>query len=356
MINFDNELVRKFINNEELGDYTRKELSDNVDFMRAVFSYSKDFKYFYSCSARLREDIDFVKGLITKSNDKDFISNIARCYLATANDEIDKLEVSITAEQKLPYEDGTEFRYINVTSYYDTKDKIAKEDADNPDFEAMLRDKFPRMMVSCNGNETILNYYARMMVAEVFDANENAFFKYLDEDFESIANYTDEYIAIRYIREYDSGLAEYLCDHFEPLRQVIFAIEKKRELDGDDSIHRLESVNDVVHEYMVKAGQERHEEELLYHVLRKGGLAVRYAYANHMPLDEIMDGMEDDEDIESLILNDRELKEAELNIKKIIALEVYSNERVDVDSMIRESIKRLKLGLSDDNPDNGTDE
>lgn len=358
MYNID--LIKKFINPyEDLGNYSREELSDNQEFMLEVFKYSEEYRLFYSCSERLRKDLSFIKQLIAKSNNKNFITNMTRCFLATSDNEIDKLDLSITAESLLPPDDEEtkDFRYINVTSYFDVKARIAREDLDNPDLEAILEDKFPRIMELCNNNETVLNYYARMMIDEIYHWDENLFFKYLSDEFDSISKYTDEYIAIKYVSEYDAGLGKYLTKHFEPLRRLVMLIERKREYNGDTSIDRFKPMNDVVHEYMTKIGKGNREEELLYYILRKSGHAVRYAFANQMLLDEVINsGRENDDDLEYAILNDRELEEVVSNIKKIMITEVFQNKRVNVDKMIKESNKRLKLGLSDNNPDNNSDD
>lgn len=357
MYNID--LIKKFINYEDLGNYSREELSDNQNFMLEVFKYSEEYRLFHSCSERLRKDLSFIKQLIATSNNKNFITNITRCFLATSDNDIDKLDLSITAESLLPPDDEEtkDFRYINVTSYFDAKAKIEREDLDNPDLEAILEDEFPRIMELCNNNEIILNYYARMMINEIYHGDDDLFFKYLNDEFDSISKYTDEYIAIKYVSEYDAGLGKYLTKHFEPLRHLIMLIERKRERTGDSSIDRFKPMNDVVHEYMAKIGKSNREEELLYYILRKSGHAVRYAFANQMPLDEVIDnGRENDEDLEYTILNDRELKEIVSNIKKIVITEVFQNKRVNVDKMIRESNKRLKLGLSDNNSDDSDDE
>lgn len=331
------DLIEKFINGEDLGEYSREQLSDNEDFMQAVFKNKNDYKLYCCCSSRLQQDLKFIEKVINESHDRNFILNMARCFLTASSNEIDKLELSILAANLLPNKAGGLFRYIISLTYSDIRNK-----ANIIKLNGQMNDEFSIISDLVNNNEIILYHFAKLMVKEIYQSNFLEFNKYLDENYEDLERYQDETIAIKYIEKFDCALAKYLSNHSEPLRTFIFAIERKKEKMGDTSLDNYYPVNYTIHEYMTKIGKENREEELLYYVLRKHGEAVRYAFANHMDLDETRKGEKDDESLKYVILNDRELKEVVSNIEKIISTEVYENKTVNVDSLIKESAKVLK--------------
>ena len=59
MIKIDISLVRKYINGEELGNYSREQLENDKDFIMEVINNTNNPNIYFSCSERLKKDYNF---------------------------------------------------------------------------------------------------------------------------------------------------------------------------------------------------------------------------------------------------------------------------------------------------------
>ena len=64
MKNIDASLIEKYINGDDLGEYSIEQLENDKDFMTSVINYTNDVKMYSLCSDELKKDYEFVKYLV----------------------------------------------------------------------------------------------------------------------------------------------------------------------------------------------------------------------------------------------------------------------------------------------------
>ena len=78
MKKIDMSLVKKYVNGEDLGEFTSEQLENDKDFMMGVISYTNDTKMYSFCSEQVKQDYEFVKYLVLKFKDNpEFITIVA---------------------------------------------------------------------------------------------------------------------------------------------------------------------------------------------------------------------------------------------------------------------------------------
>ena len=56
MKNIDASLIEKYINGDDLGEYSIEQLENDKDFMTSVINYTNDVKMYSLCSDELKKD------------------------------------------------------------------------------------------------------------------------------------------------------------------------------------------------------------------------------------------------------------------------------------------------------------
>lgn len=96
MQKYSDEIVKKYINGEDIEGYSFEELENDKEFMMKVIKISKDKNFYDSCSEKLLNDYEFIKYLIlTFKDDLEFVSMVADNYLDTEPKDEDALELQI---------------------------------------------------------------------------------------------------------------------------------------------------------------------------------------------------------------------------------------------------------------------
>ena len=89
MKNIDASLIEKYINGDDLGEYSIEQLENDKDFMTSVINYTNDVKMYSLCSDELKKDYEFVKYLVLKfKNNPDYITKIADYYFGNSDIDI----------------------------------------------------------------------------------------------------------------------------------------------------------------------------------------------------------------------------------------------------------------------------
>ena len=60
MKKIDISLIKKYVNGEDLGEYSIEELENNTDFMISVISYTNDFKMYSACSEKVKKELEYI--------------------------------------------------------------------------------------------------------------------------------------------------------------------------------------------------------------------------------------------------------------------------------------------------------
>ena len=118
MKKIDISLIRKYVNGEDLGEYSIEQLENDKDFMMGVISYTNDTKMYSSCSELVKQDYEFVKYLVLKFKDNsEFITAVADNYLDNTDTDWERRELNIIMEKVLPKELSAEL-FPHVEAVY----------------------------------------------------------------------------------------------------------------------------------------------------------------------------------------------------------------------------------------------
>ena len=81
-IMFKEQLIKDYINGEDIKEYTLEELENNYDFMLSVIKYTNDKKIYNLCSKNLKNNYGFIKEIIILFKyDFNFINKIAEIFI-----------------------------------------------------------------------------------------------------------------------------------------------------------------------------------------------------------------------------------------------------------------------------------
>ena len=96
MKKYSRDLVEKYINGEDIEDYSLDELENDKNFMMLVISQTTDRKMYNYCSESVKSDYEFVKYVILKfKSDINFITQVADHFFDNKNLYEERLELSI---------------------------------------------------------------------------------------------------------------------------------------------------------------------------------------------------------------------------------------------------------------------
>ena len=117
MKKIDISLIKKYVNGEDLEEYSIEQLENDTDFMISVISYTDDYKMYSSCSEEVKKDYELVKYLVLKFKDKkDFIIKVADYYLDNTDTDWERRELCIIMENILPKDLSDKYSIMNETA------------------------------------------------------------------------------------------------------------------------------------------------------------------------------------------------------------------------------------------------
>jgi len=139
MKKIDISLVKKYINGEDLGEFTSEQLENDKDFMMGVISYTNDPKMYSFCSESVKQNYEFVKYLVLKFKDNsEFITAIADNYLDNTDTDWERRELNIIMEKVLPKELAEKYEMINETLYFEKRLEVEIAEAKDSKLESMI--------------------------------------------------------------------------------------------------------------------------------------------------------------------------------------------------------------------------
>lgn len=348
MKKIDISLIEKYINKQDLGIYTKEELENNKDFMKAVIRYTNDEKFYGCCSNDLKKDYDFVKYVILKFRSYyDFIMSVADKYLEKGNLDVNALELNILMTKLLPNNLANKYELVCQTAYYAKRVEIEIAKAQDPNLESQIGEGFLFIFDDYSPSEIVLKYFAMNMIEEIIEDNDINWeimvhnqFKTPDKiDEVGVNNYI-----INFIGYYDSMLSTYISTHLDLIKGIknkikgIELIWDRYNKINDDK--RYNNMLDMVHEYMRISESNMEEMDLLYFVARELGVKDKVIkYVNpYIMIDNL-----DEKVITAMIKFDinRSLKEriVYLNVRKIMQNQLFSINPSDLYSIIENKIE-----------------
>lgn len=355
MKKIDISLIRKYVNGEDLGEYSIEQLENDKDFMMGVISYTNDTKMYSSCSELVKQDYEFVKYLVLKFKDNsEFITAVADNYLDNTDTDWERRELNIIMEKVLPKELSEKYEMVNETLYFEKRLEVEIAEVKDSKLETMIGMGFWIMFDQYNGSDVILDYYANNMIGEIIRDNNINFEKMLHTQFKSSDKITEmginNYI-VNFIGYYDSMLSSYVSTHLyiiKPIANRIKLIQDNWDkYSSVDETRRYNNMLDMVHEYMGMSDSNMEENEVLYYVAKELGIIEKVKqYDGSKEAEERFEeeygyGLYDDCDEE--VMDDmvrfeieRNLKErlVYLRVKKIIMNQLFSDKPSDLYSLI----------------------
>lgn len=355
MKKIDISLIRKYVNGEDLGEYSIEQLENDKDFMMGVISYTNDTKMYSSCSELVKQDYEFVKYLVLKFRDNpEFITAVADNYLDNTDTDWERRELNIIMEKVLPKELSEKYEMVNETLYFEKRLEVEIAEVKDSKLETMIGMGFWIMFDQYNGSDVILDYYANNMIGEIIRDNNINFEKMLHTQFKSSDKITEmginNYI-VNFIGYYDSMLSSYVSTHLDIIKPIANRIKLIQDnwdkYSSVDETRRYNNMLDMVHEYMGMADSNMEENEVLYYVAKELGIIEKVKqYDGSKEAEERFEeeygyGLYDDCDEE--VMDDmvrfeieRNLKErlVYLRVKKIIMNQLFSDKPSDLYSLI----------------------
>lgn len=352
MKKIDISLIKKYVNGEDLEEYSIEQLENDTDFMISVISYTNDYKMYSSCSEEVKKDYELVKYLVLKFKDKkDFIIKVADYYLDNTDTNWERRELCIIMENILPKELSDKYSIMNEVAYFTKRVEIELAKVKDPKLETMIGMGFWLIFDQYNGSDIILDYYAKSLLGEIIRDNNIDFEKMLHTQFKSADKITEiginNYI-VNFIGYYDSMLSSYVSTHLEIVKPIENRIKQIQDnwnnYSSKDEAKRYNNMLGMVHDYMNMTESNMLESELLYYIAKELGISEKLKqYDGTMDLidnDFDIDPEFEDEVIEDMVKFeiDRNLKERliYLKVKRIIMNQLFSDKPLDIYSLIDE--------------------
>lgn len=355
MKKIDISLVKKYVNGEDLGEFTSEQLENDKDFMMWVISYTNDIKMYSFCSESVKLNYEFVEYLVLKFKDNsEFIMTVADNYLDNADTDWENKELSIIMEKVLPKELAEKYEVLNETSYFTKRLEVEIAKAKDSKLESMVGMGFLLMFDQYNGSDIILDYYANNMVGEIIRDNNIDFEKMLHTQFKSASKITEmginNYI-VNFISCYDSMLSSYVSTHLDIIKPIANRIKRIQD-DWDkylsvDETRRYNNMLDMVHEYMSMSDSNMGENEVLYYVANELRIKEKVKqYDGSKKMEENFkeeygydfSDAADEEVMEDMVRFEieRNIKErlVYLTVKKIVINQLFSDKPSDLYSLV----------------------
>mgnify|MGYP004466914631 CR=1 FL=1 len=355
MKKIDISLVKKYVNGEDLGEFTSEQLENDKDFMMWVISYTNDIKMYSFCSESVKLNYEFVEYLVLKFKDNsEFIMTVADNYLDNADTDWENKELSIIMEKVLPKELAEKYEVLNETSYFTKRLEVEIAKAKDSKLESMVGMGFLLMFDQYNGRDIILDYYANNMVGEIIRDNNIDFEKMLHTQFKSASKITEmginNYI-VNFISCYDSMLSSYVSTHLDIIKPIANRIKRIQD-DWDkylsvDETRRYNNMLDMVHEYMSMSDSNMGENEVLYYVANELRIKEKVKqYDGSKKMEENFkeeygydfSDAADEEVMEDMVRFEieRNIKErlVYLTVKKIVINQLFSDKPSDLYSLV----------------------
>ncbi len=365
MKKIDISLVKKYVNGEDLGEFTSEQLENDKDFMMGVIGYTNDIKMYSFCSDEVKQDYEFVKYLVLKFKDNsEFIISVADNYLDNTDTDWESKELSIIMEHVLPRELSEKYQVLNETSYFTKRLEVEIAEAKDSKLESMVGMGFWLMFDQYNGSDVILDYYANNMIGEIIRDNNINFEKMLHTQFKSagkIAKMGINNYIVNFIGHYDSMLSSYAGTHLDIIKPIANRIKLIQDnwdkYSYVDETKRYNNMLDKVHEYMGMSDSNMEENEVLYYVANELGIKEKVKqYDGSKEIEEKFKeeygfdfaGGTDEEVMEDMVRFEieRNIKErlVYLAVKKIIINQLFSDKPSDLYSLIENGEQKQSNG------------
>lgn len=287
MKKYSRDLVEKYINGEDIEDYSLDELENDKNFMMLVISQTTDRKMYNYCSESVKSDYEFVKYVILKfKGDINFITQVADHFFDNKNLYEERLELSIIMSDLTKGDPELSEKYAVMREglylLNQVKVDIIKRAIEDPKAADKIGEGFFISYDSYNHSEIILNFLAKKCIKEIFEKHNLE--KALHNDFtspEEIDKSGLNVYLLKIIGMYDQTLASYVATHIKLLNDARENVKKIQrtwvQYKHKEEAERYEIMLERVHEYMKQFNSAFDETFLLYYIGNELGISDKIA-------------------------------------------------------------------------------
>lgn len=320
--------INDYINGEIVEGYSIEELENDKEFMMLVIKKTNDKNFYKLCSKELKKDYEFVKYLILKfKDDIEYICKVADFYLKDLEDDLTRTELLIimTELTKNNKEKNNDYKIIldSVFKFKRVKIEMGKIEQ-GEEYSREVGMGFIVIFDQYNKNKTIIEFYAKRMIEEIFKEYDIDLETMLHNRFKSpeeidkmgINNYIIEFISY-----YDPMLSSYLSTNIElmiELKNKIENIQKRWNINKSiEDAKKYRLLFEKVHDYIIEYGSNSilGETTIIYYIAQQLGITKQLMKYDGMiiepEIDEefIIDTLKDNFEDNILVRNVRKIME-----------------------------------------------
>ena len=290
---YGNQIIRSYINAEDM-IYDVDELENDPKFMRKVIEYTKDKNMYNLCSDEVKKDYFFTRFMIeTFSKDFNLIIEVANNFIdGRKNTDVDVLAISILVCNFVPKnildksDETTNFavkKLVEANILYLMEDVFSNIKFKDLDSKSLRDTKngFNYFMHEYNGNDIILNYFAKKELVKIFNYGDDmhAFYHNIVRNKDSVSEDNINMFFIKYIETKDPYLSDYITTNLhlidEYKKHLIYSLDNwdkyNEEMDNEkfDLIYKLFDEENYILSFHTN-------DSYIYHAAKKVGLGSRY--------------------------------------------------------------------------------
>lgn len=295
MDRYSDEVVKAYVNGDDMPDYDIEALEDDVGFMIRVIEYTNDKEMCNMCSDKVKSTYEFVRFLIGKfGDDLNFIRVVVDNYLENVTNEIEMFELLIIMSN-LVRRTGNDDSTYNISlgvNYLAEKNSIYIMSM-RPELKKlsnMIQAGFIIIYDKYNSSDVTMGYFTKRFIADIIADCGIDLESRMHADFESLQELEDFGIAsylLNLLSSYDSFLSKYLAGHLELLADMMKDVNRFKGRWNSyydlKEIEKYKRVFDAVSEYIDTNNLEADfpETSILYYIGMELGVAdVMVQYDN----------------------------------------------------------------------------
>lgn len=290
---YSNHIIRRYVNAEDI-DYDVSELEDDPKFMRKVIEYTKDKNMYNLCSDKVKKDYFFTRFMIeTFSKDFNLIMEVANNFIdGRKNTDIDVLAISILVCNFVPKDildksdETTNFalkKIVEANVLYlmeDVFSNIKFEDLDSKSLRD-TKNGFNYFMHEYNGNDIILNYFAKKELVKIFNYGDDmyAFYHNIIGDKNNVTDDNINTFLINYIATKDPYLSDYITTNLHLIKEykkdLNYSLCNWDKYNEESDTEKFDLIYKLFNEenYILSLHTN---DSYIYHAAKKVGLGDRY--------------------------------------------------------------------------------
>ena len=373
--NFDISLIKNYINGDSLGKYSIDELENNCEFMKEVIDYTNDCNIYNLCSDNLKKDYTFVKYLVNKfNNNYEFIDKISSYYLNNGKNKMNKKELCILLENILPKGLSEKYYRINTIKFYVDRLRIEMYNKKNPSTKDLVGMGFINFNKEYSNNKITFDYYVKSLIEEIMKDYNRFRVDLYDELMKS--NFTSEMdvasFIVDYISKNDIFLGMYINNNLHLIDDIIKDTNKlKNQWYKEKNIinkERLWEMDALIYKYLNNTIHLLTDSSIIFYAAKELGVLDTIKEFYKIQYKEVVDDIDNDyidlgtiENYMDYISNKYDIeffeedKKVYSMVKYIMSNQLFTYNKLDIESLLHNKNKEKKLNrinLDDDNNNN----